>query len=92
MKKLEKISVARNSEETLKKRKDPILQWLADKEMVFENNCVFLDEVGFNLHMTCTRGWSKKGVPAETTVPASKGTTITILGAISSAGVIDIFL
>ncbi|KAG0874569.1 hypothetical protein G6F16_003693 [Rhizopus arrhizus] len=92
MKKLEKISVARNSEETLKKRKETILQWLADKEMDFENNCVFLDEAGFNLHMTRTRGWSKKGAPAKTTVPASKGTTITILGAISSAGVIDISL
>lgn len=92
MKKLEKISVARNSEETLKKRKETILQWLADKEMDFENNCVFLDEAGFNLHMTRTRGWSKKGAPAKTTVPASKGTTITILGAISSAGIIDISL
>ncbi|KAG0850003.1 hypothetical protein G6F17_010261 [Rhizopus arrhizus] len=92
MKKLEKISVARNSEETLKKRKETILQWLADREMGFENNCVFLDEAGFNLHMTRTRSWSKKGAPAKTTVPASKGTTITILGAISSAGVIDISL
>ncbi|KAG1356830.1 hypothetical protein G6F63_000219 [Rhizopus arrhizus] len=92
MKKLEKISVARNSEETLKKRKETILQWLADKEMDFENNCVFLDEAGFNLHMTRTRGWSKKGAPAKTTVPASKGTTITILSAISSASVIDISL
>ncbi|OBZ81715.1 hypothetical protein A0J61_10232 [Choanephora cucurbitarum] len=25
---------------------------------------VFLDEAGFNLHMTCTRGWSKKGASA----------------------------
>ncbi|KAF7725528.1 hypothetical protein EC973_009558 [Apophysomyces ossiformis] len=87
--KLEKISVARNSEETLKKRKETILQWLADKEMDFDNNCVFLDEAGFNLHMTRTRGWSKKGAPAKTTVPASKGTTITILGAISSAGLLQ---
>lgn len=61
MKKLDKVSVARNSEETLKKRKETILQWLADREMDFENNCVFLDEAGFNLHMTRTRGWSKKG-------------------------------
>ncbi|KAG1409355.1 hypothetical protein G6F60_000739 [Rhizopus arrhizus] len=91
MKKLEKISITRNSKETLKKRKETILQWLADKEMDFENNCVFLDEAGFNLHMTRTRGWSKKGAPAKTTIPALKGTTITILSAISSASVIDIF-
>ncbi|OBZ86525.1 hypothetical protein A0J61_05429 [Choanephora cucurbitarum] len=89
---LSKISVTRNSEEALKKRKETILQWLADKEMDFENNCVFLDEAGFNLHMTRTRGWSKKGAPAKTTVPASKGTTIIILTAISSAGVIGISL
>ncbi|KAG0759456.1 hypothetical protein G6F22_019373 [Rhizopus arrhizus] len=42
--------------------------------------------------MTRTRSWSKKGAPAKTTVPASKGTTITILSAISSASVIDISL
>lgn len=42
--------------------------------------------------MTRTQGWSKKGTPAKTTVPASRGTTVTILGAISSAGVIDISL
>ena len=92
MKKSEKISVARNSEETLKKRKETILQWLTDKEMDFESNCIFLDETGFNLRMTHTRDWSKKGAPAKTTVPASKGTTIAILGAISSAGVIGVSL
>lgn len=92
MKKLEKIVESRNSEETILKRKNTIMQWMADSEFDFEKNCIFLDEAGFNLHMTRTRGWSKKGKPAKAVVPASRGTSITILGAISSQGVIDISL
>lgn len=92
MKKLEKIVESRNSEETILKRKNTIMQWMADSEFDFEKNCIFLDEAGFNLHMTRTRGWSKKGKPAKSVVPASRGTSITILGAISSQGVIDISL
>ncbi|KAG1489771.1 hypothetical protein G6F53_013365 [Rhizopus delemar] len=42
--------------------------------------------------MTRTRGWSKKGKPTKAVVPASRDTSITILGAISSQGVIDISL
>jgi hypothetical protein len=68
------------------------MQWMADSEFDFEKNCIFLDEAGFNLHMTRTRGWSKKGRPAKSVVPASRGTSITILQAISSQGAIDISL
>ncbi|KAI8880871.1 hypothetical protein K501DRAFT_190304, partial [Backusella circina FSU 941] len=87
MKKLEKILTDINSVETLKKRRDTVLQWLADKGADFGSSRVFLDEAGFNLHMTRTRDWSKKVTAAKTIVPASKGTAITILSAISSASV-----
>lgn len=92
MKKLEKIIDTRNSDETIQKRKNSVMEWMADKEFDFEKNCIFLDEAGFNLHMTRTRGWSKKGKPAKSVVPANRGTSITILGAISAQGVIDISL
>lgn len=66
--------------------------FLADEGMDFERNCVFLDEAGFNLHIVRNRGWSAKGKPAKTIVPSNRGTSITILGAISPVGVIDISL
>jgi transposase len=65
---------------------------LADDEMDFERNCVFLDEAGFNLHITRNRGWSVKGTSAKIEVPTARGTSITILGAISSQGIIDVSL
>lgn len=92
IKKVQQISEHRNSDETKQKRREAVLGWLTDKDMDFENNCVFLDEAGFNLYISRTRGWSRKGKPCKVLVPKSKGKNITILGAISSAGIIDISL
>ena len=52
----------------------------------------FIDEAGFNLHIQRGRDRSLKGTPAKGIVPTARGVTITILGAISEAGVIDISL
>lgn len=60
--------------------------------MDFKKNCVFLDEAGFNLYISRTRGWSRKGKPCRVLVPKSKGKNITIIGAISSASIIDVSL
>ncbi|CEP16601.1 hypothetical protein [Parasitella parasitica] len=92
LKRLEKITGERNSERTLKLRKKSVQEWLADDEMDFERNCVFLDEAGFNLHITRNRGWSVKGTPAKVEVPTARGTSIKILGAISPQGIIDVSL
>lgn len=92
MKRLEKIPAKRNDKETILLRKERVQEFLDDKEMDFERNCVFLDEAGFNLHIARNRGWSAKGQPAKTIVPTNRFTSITILGAISSVGVIDISL
>ncbi|CEP19829.1 hypothetical protein [Parasitella parasitica] len=92
IKKVQLISADRNSDDAKLKRREAVSSWLADKEMDFESNCVFLDEAGFNLHISRTRGWSRKGTPCKVLVPKSKGKNITILGAISSAGIIDISL
>src|SRR6202035_3263623 len=58
----------------------------------FTLNCVFIDEAGFNLHTQRNNGRTRKGTPAKGTIPTTKGVTITILGSISDAGVIDISL
>jgi hypothetical protein len=53
---------------------------------------VCIDEAGFNINITRNIGWSKKGKPAKAIVPSARSTSITILGAISVDGVIDISL
>ncbi|CEP06835.1 hypothetical protein [Parasitella parasitica] len=90
--KVQQISEYRNADETKLKRKIAVQGWLADKSMEFDKNCVFLDEAGINLYISRTRGWSRKGTPCKVLVPKSKGKNITILGAISSAGIIDVSL
>ena len=92
LKKLEKIPAARNSERVLKLRRERIEEWEAISELDFAKNCVFIDEAGFNLHTQRNYGRSRKGTPAKGIVPTAKGVTITILGAMSQAGVIDISL
>jgi transposase len=91
-KRLEKLPEKRDSEEVRLKRREAVLEWMANKDLDFEKNYVFLDEAGFNLHISRSRGWSKKGMPAKSIVPTSRGTSITILGAISAQGVINISL
>ncbi|KAI8378880.1 hypothetical protein EDC96DRAFT_592445, partial [Choanephora cucurbitarum] len=65
LKKLEKLVKARNADTTLEQRKEKVLQWKADREMSWEENCVFIDEAGFNLHIRRNFGRSKRGLPAE---------------------------
>ncbi|CEG67929.1 hypothetical protein RMATCC62417_04276 [Rhizopus microsporus] len=92
MKRLEKIPAKRNDPDTIENRKTTVESWIATTDMDFEKNCVFLDEAGFNLNTTRNRGWSKKDKPAKTIVLSARGISITILGAISADGVIDISL
>lgn len=46
VKRLEKIPAKRNAEQTIQERKERVEQFLADIDMNFEHNCVFLDEAG----------------------------------------------
>ena len=92
VKKLEKLPAARNSDRVLKLRREKIEEWEAIPELDYAKNCVFIDEAGFNLHTQRNYGGSRKGTPAKGIVPTAKGITVTILGAISQAGVIDISL
>jgi hypothetical protein len=92
LKKLEKLPAARNSDRVLRVRKEKVEEWEANPEIDYSKNCVFIDEAGFNLHTQRNYGRSRKGTSAKGIVPTAKGITITILGAISQAGVIDISL
>lgn len=92
LKKLEKLPAARSTERVLKLRKEKIEEWELTPSLDFTKNCVFIDEAGFNLHIQRGCDRSLMGTPAKGIVPTARGVTITILGAISEAGVIDISL
>jgi hypothetical protein len=73
-------------------RKEKVEDWEAMPDLDFCKNCIFNDEAWFNLNTQRNYGRSRKWTPAKGTVPTAKGITITILGTISQAGVIDISL
>ncbi|KAG1443306.1 hypothetical protein G6F56_010721 [Rhizopus delemar] len=79
--------IDRNSEEKIQERLDWIHKW--DKsDMDFTRNCVFLDESAFHINLKRSMAWSKKGILVVATVPKTRATTTTILGAISAEGLI----
>jgi transposase len=92
LKKLEKLPAARNTDRVIKLRKERVEEWEMIQDLDFTKNCVFIDEAGFNLHTQRNFGRSLKGTPAKGTIPTGRGVTVSILGAISDAGVIDISL
>ena len=92
LKRLEKLPAARNTDRVISLRKEKVEEWEKMQDMDFSKNCVFIDEAGFNLHIQRSFGRSLKGTPAKGTVPTGRGVTVSILGAISEAGVIDISL
>jgi hypothetical protein len=92
LKKLEKLPAARNSDRVIRLRREKVEECEATLELDYGKNCIFIDEAGFNLHTQRNYGRSRRGTPAKGIVPTAEGITITILRAISQAGVINIFL
>lgn len=83
--------VARNDEGRLKEH----LIWVQERsktDMSFLQNCVFIDESGFNINMRPSYAWSARGTPAIVTTPSTKTVSHTVLGAISAMGIIDMEL
>ncbi|OAD74850.1 hypothetical protein PHYBLDRAFT_144210 [Phycomyces blakesleeanus NRRL 1555(-)] len=81
----------RNSGKTLQKRFEWVEQWTTT-DMDFLSNCVFVDKSGFDINMRPPSAWSKVGTPAIVETKSTKGDSHSILGAISSIGVVDIEL
>ncbi|KAG1135159.1 hypothetical protein G6F37_012923 [Rhizopus arrhizus] len=79
--------IDRNSEEKIQERLDWVRKW-EKTDMDFTRNCVFLDESAFHINLKRSMAWSRKGTPAVVTVPKTRATTMTILGAISAEGLI----
>ncbi|KAI9473379.1 hypothetical protein BDB00DRAFT_738318, partial [Zychaea mexicana] len=92
LKRLNKLLAARNAPTTIETRVARINEWMADLEMDYATNCVFVDEAGFNMHLRGNFGQSIKGTTAKQVVPLNRGVLISIIGAICKLGVIDLTL
>jgi hypothetical protein len=60
--------------------------------MDYLENCVFVDESGFDINMRPPGGWSAKGTPAIVTTPSNRAESHTILGAVSAKYVVSMEL
>jgi transposase/transposase-like protein len=79
----------RNSDQSIKKR----YNWAVDvrnTDMDYQSNCIFIDESAFHINLSRTMAWSQKGTRAVVVQPKTRAKTTTILGAISSHGIINI--
>ena len=54
--------------------------------------CIFIDEAGFNMPIKHNFGRSKRGSLAKALVSKSRGVNMTILGGITSEGVVNLSL
>ncbi|KAG0434715.1 Transposable element Tc3 transposase [Dictyocoela muelleri] len=80
---ISKIPISRNSDanKTTRYIYANLIREISDNELIF------LDESGFNLHLTRKYGYSKKNCKAYTTVPNSKGANVSFLCSISIEGI-----
>ncbi|EIE90001.1 hypothetical protein RO3G_14712 [Rhizopus delemar RA 99-880] len=92
LKRITKIPAKRNSPDVIELRFRAVEAWIKDSNISFMQNCIFIDEAGFNLHTVKSQGRSKKGEPAKVVVATTRGPPVSILGAICSLGVINVGL
>ncbi|KAG1218173.1 hypothetical protein G6F35_008537 [Rhizopus arrhizus] len=90
-KKLTTQPAARNSPTKIQDRKDWVIKQSATG-MNYLENCVFIDESGFNINMRSPSGWSLKGKPAATDTPTDRAVFHTVLGAITTKFVVSMEL
>lgn len=72
-----------------------IESWMTQsKDIEFEKNCIFIGEATYSQHFSRNSGWASKGkAPEAAEKPrSSQGVSVTMLGAISTKGVIDVSL
>ncbi len=77
--------LARNDDKNLKARAEWV-EKLISNGVNYLDNCIFVDEFGFDINMRRSRGRSQRGMKTTTTTPPTKATSHTVLGAISANG------
>lgn len=81
----------RNTPERIQAKKEWI-EKLTDMGVNYMNNCVFIDEAGFNSNLRRTQGWAQKGEAPIVKVLTARANTTSILGAISAKVLIKVCL
>ncbi|KAG1149589.1 hypothetical protein G6F37_000633 [Rhizopus arrhizus] len=81
--------VERNTPKRIEERYEWVQSW-SHTDIDFMSNCVFIDESAFHINMKHTCVGFRKEEPAIVTVTKIRARTITILGAISTFGVINV--
>ncbi|KAG1553500.1 hypothetical protein G6F49_008342 [Rhizopus delemar] len=79
---------ARANENNIQNRYDWVIRW-SNTDMDFSKNCIFIDEAGFDINMKPSRTWAPRGQMAVTISPTTRAPSHTIIGAISTVGVIN---
>ncbi|KAG0767089.1 hypothetical protein G6F16_004621 [Rhizopus arrhizus] len=75
-KKLGPVVAAITAQSTLELRRERVLERQNDSSMNWNQNCVSIDEAGFNMHIRRNFGWSKKGMSVKLVVPSNRGLTL----------------
>lgn len=76
----------RNDIVTLQKRKDFVMS-LQPEGILYNKNCIFIDEAGFNINMVKGRARAKAGERAVIVTKTKRAKNVTILFALSADGV-----
>jgi hypothetical protein len=76
----------RNDPNTLLKRKEFVMS-LQPEGILYNQNCIFIDEAGFTVNMVKGRARAKEGEPALVKTKSKRAKNITILLALSTEGV-----
>jgi DDE superfamily endonuclease len=63
------------------------MAWLEAIGLLDANRFVFIDETGTHIGMTCLYARSVRGEPAVGVAPRNRGTTLTLISALSSDGI-----
>lgn len=84
-KRLSLVPQERNTEKTLDARQ----LYSRQVDSIPDKNLIFLDETGFNLHLTKRYGYSPVNSKCYVTVPANKNTNISLLMAININGILS---
>ncbi|KAG1167311.1 hypothetical protein G6F55_009242 [Rhizopus delemar] len=82
--------LARNSPDDLEKRHSWIKKWVETTDMNCLQNCVFVDEAGFNINMRSPCARSIRGTSATVETPTTRAITHTILVTITANDIIAI--
>lgn len=79
----------RNSDDNLQTRYEWFMKW-KDSNLDYTNNCVFIDEAGFNINMRNNWARSVVGAPAQVEVEKVRSPSHTIIGAIHCTSVLHV--